>query len=347
MAQSSILSLANSLSSAFRSNLNGVLAALFSTNSGASFPTVTAPGMLHVNTAGGGQVLWMRNAADNAWVQVSFGSNDLLTLGALSLGAPVIKTANFAVAMGENWLVNNKGGSICVVTLPAPAANTGRTLMIQNLQSQTVVSAAANVLPQGGGGVGTAILPAGAGAWAVLVSDGVQWRVVQSSTAPLGFTPLEQGGGVGMGANKVRLGWRTDGLGLQIQVDSTPVGTVVRNTSTPAGVNQEMRGDGSPPLYACRAWVNFNGVGGASIRGSGNVSSVSRNGVGDYTVNFAVAMPDASYSVVLAGSGEINVNHTVGFVTTLSAGSVRVRFHNTGNSGNLADQSTVCISIFR
>ena len=58
-------------------------------------------------------------------------------------------------------------------------------------------------------------------------------------------------------------------------------------------------GDGTQN-YKCRAWVNFNGTGTVVIRGSGNVSSITDNGVGDYTVNFTTAMPDANYSVVLS-----------------------------------------------
>src|SRR6056297_2728713 len=54
---------------------------------------------------------------------------------------------------------------------------------------------------------------------------------------------------------------------------------------------------GSAPVYACRAWVNFDGSGTVSIRESGNVSSITDNATGDYTVNFATAMPDANYSI--------------------------------------------------
>jgi len=53
--------------------------------------------------------------------------------------------------------------------------------------------------------------------------------------------------------------------------------------------------------YGCRAWVNFNGTGTVAIRGSGNVSSITDNGTGDYTVNFTTAMPDVNYSF-LAGA---------------------------------------------
>jgi len=51
------------------------------------------------------------------------------------------------------------------------------------------------------------------------------------------------------------------------------------------------------PEFKCRAWVNFNGTGTVAIRASGNVSSITDNGVGNYTVNFTTAMPDANYSI--------------------------------------------------
>ena len=49
--------------------------------------------------------------------------------------------------------------------------------------------------------------------------------------------------------------------------------------------------------YGCRAWVNFDGTGTVAIRDSANVSSVTDNGTGDYTINFAIAMPDANYTI--------------------------------------------------
>lgn len=58
--------------------------------------------------------------------------------------------------------------------------------------------------------------------------------------------------------------------------------------------------------YGCRAWVNLDGSGTVAIRDSGNVSSITDNGTGDYTVNFTTAMPDANYSVANSiGSGAV------------------------------------------
>ena len=59
---------------------------------------------------------------------------------------------------------------------------------------------------------------------------------------------------------------------------------------------------GSAPIYGVRAWVNFNGTGTPAIRSSGNVSSITDNGQGDYTINFTTALPDANFAVITTGS---------------------------------------------
>ena len=70
---------------------------------------------------------------------------------------------------------------------------------------------------------------------------------------------------------------------------------------------------GTAPVYAARAWVNFNGTGTVAIRASGNVSSITDNGTGDYTVNFTTAMPDANYGWAVGGSA------TTSFVVAVRA----------------------------
>ena len=52
---------------------------------------------------------------------------------------------------------------------------------------------------------------------------------------------------------------------------------------------------GTAPQYVCRAWVNFNGTGTVAIRESGNVSSITDNSAGNYTINFTTAMPHVNY----------------------------------------------------
>jgi hypothetical protein len=77
----------------------------------------------------------------------------------------------------------------------------------------------------------------------------------------------------------------------------TQTGTDATRAVTPATLFGGLNATGSAPIYAARAWVNFNGTGTPSIRASGNVSSITDNGTGLFTLNFTTAMPDANYSV--------------------------------------------------
>ncbi len=106
--------------------------------------------------------------------------------------------------------------------------------------------------------------------------------------------------------------------------------------------------NGSAPIYGARAWVNFNGTGTVAIRASGNVTSITDNGVGQYAVNFTTAMSDANYCVTGASSTNGTTNGVI-----LAAG-------NSGNSTtsasalvldnastNLMDAQAVYVAIFR
>lgn len=105
---------------------------------------------------------------------------------------------------------------------------------------------------------------------------------------------------------------------------------------------------GNAPLYGCRAWVNFNGTGTVAIRSSGNVSSITDNGVGTYSVNFTTAMPDINFTTI-ASTGEqtnaIDVNRVAGvnnYINTL----VRVNTF-AGTTSALSDFSYVAVACFR
>lgn len=98
-----------------------------------------------------------------------------------TVSAPVTKTTNFTVAVGEAWLINNKSGSTCTVTLPAAASWIGRQLIFKNMQAQTLVSASSNVVPLDSTSAGTAILLDVVGNWATMVSDGTNWVIMQAA----------------------------------------------------------------------------------------------------------------------------------------------------------------------
>jgi len=125
--------------------------------------------------------------------------------------------------------------------------------------------------------------------------------------------------------------------------DST--GTVATAESTLTQFNAS----GSAPVYACRAWVNFNGTGTVAIRASGNVSSITDNGAGDYTVNFTTAMPDTSYAVAgmsnwdgTSRGGLLGIN----VLRTTTTSAVPITTLQSSNYGVL-DTTVVTVAIFR
>lgn len=100
--------------------------------------------------------------------------------GSIAGPLPITVTTNYTVAAGAFTVISNRGASN-TITLPAASTNGGRLLLFLNIQAFTVVSATSNVVPRAGGAAGTAILPATAGAWALLQSNGTNWLIVASS----------------------------------------------------------------------------------------------------------------------------------------------------------------------
>jgi hypothetical protein len=122
-------------------------------------------------------------------------------------------------------------------------------------------------------------------------------------------------------------------------------GTVLTDQSTVSAtqITGALNASGSAPIYACRAWVNFNGTGTVAINASGNVSSITDNGTGNYTVNFTTAMPDGNFcATATVGTTATRV------ITVVSTAADSVRVAIVGSStGNANDESIVNVAIFR
>lgn len=133
-----------------------------------------------------------------------------------------------------------------------------------------------------------------------------------------------------------------DGNGI-ITGASTLATTVASPTLTTPNINsaQFATVTGTAPIYPCRAWVNFNGTGTVAIRASGNVSSITDNGTGDYTVNFTTAMPDVNYCVTLAKQNPAGTNiGDIGVFNFLS-GTVNTQAPTTGGFRVMLNQAAV------
>ena len=130
-------------------------------------------------------------------------------------------------------------------------------------------------------------------------------------------------------------------------------------TGLPAGYTDSdaltlFNASGSAPVYACRAWVNFNGTGTVAIRNSGNVSSITDNGTGDYTVNFTTAMSDVNYSAV--GNCSTDSSYSVQFVsmfvsvasnTIVAPTTSNFRVSTRESSGAGRDEEYIIVSVHR
>lgn len=101
------------------------------------------------------------------------------------------------------------------------------------------------------------------------------------------------------------------------------------------------------PAFLCRAWVNFNGTGTVAIRASGNVSSITDNGTGDYTVNFTTALADANYAVVGTADTTSIVNRSVAVWSGTNQTASLVRIGTLATGGSAFDANYVELSVFR
>lgn len=99
---------------------------------------------------------------------------------------------------------------------------------------------------------------------------------------------------------------------------------------------------GTAPSYTCRAWVNFNGQGTVAIGEDGNVSSITDNGVGQYTINFTTAMSDANYAAVGA-TGTIDYGT---HVSNYTSSSVQLKMFLSDNN-SYGDPSEASLAVFR
>jgi len=124
--------------------------------------------------------------------------------------------------------------------------------------------------------------------------------------------------------------------------------TVANPTFTTPNINsaQFATVSGTAPIYPCRAWVNFNGTGTVAIRASGNVSSITDNGVGYYSVNLTTAMPDANYAAQITTGDFDNTagQNLYGYTRWLTAS---IAIIHTTVAGTLTDADYVGVSIFR
>ncbi|MHA1303768.1 MAG: hypothetical protein ACTSPI_08710 [Candidatus Heimdallarchaeaceae archaeon] len=193
------------------------------------------------------------------------------------------------------------------------------------------------------------------GAINIIMSDEEKDFIIQNNTAQILTVKTSGGTGITIGVG-LKLWVLCDGTNIidaiTLNIASTAeaiAGTNDTKPITPLKLREGLNASGTAPVYATRAWVNFNGTGVVSITASGNVSSVGDNNTGDYTVNFTTALPDSDYVITSASSKQAaegsprQVVYEDGHTKTTSA----VRLLTETDAGSNFDISNVMISFQR
>jgi hypothetical protein len=228
-------------------------------------------------------------------------------------------------------IINSDDGVVSGTSgLKTTGGNDGILALQNNGTTNVTVTAAGNV------GIGTA---SPSGRLSTAVPDGVTNALYAERT---GGSPVQL---------SVTFANQYSNL-ISSQVLSLHAGSVERGRFDTSGNFLFNSGYGSvATAYGCRAWVNFNGTSTVAIRASGNVTSITDNGTGDYTANFTSAMPDANYCVAgTAGVGATTAFNSVivgtGTAAHLAAGSVRFTTKNLSGP-NINDVDQIQLAIFR
>jgi len=136
-------------------------------------------------------------------------------------------------------------------------------------------------------------------------------------------------------------------------VDGAVTNAKLTLAANASAIKTALNASGDAGIFAARAWVNFNGTGTVAIRASGNVTSITDNGTGLYTVNFATAMPDANYSCVASCSWQGSTSRNI--INVMSDGNsseapttttVKLEVVNYG-TGSAFDSDYTNVAIFR
>jgi len=134
-----------------------------------------------------------------------------------------------------------------------------------------------------------------------------------------------------------------------ITINNATVGSAVAMSANQACVKTAINASGSAPIYACRAWINFDGTS-ASIgtgRANGNVSGVTDHDPGDYTITFTTAMPDANYAIAGLCANTSSGKAVITQLQSQVAGSFRISTAAGLGGSGLGDSSTIVINVIR
>jgi len=246
--------------------------------------------------------------------------------------APASGLTCFIIALGQSINVGTPGAGTVTSASIASATILGSNIASNTLTETNIASSSYATTAQLTGTTTTGSITSGTTALTVASGTGISNgdQVVGEGITP--GTTVSSGGG-------------TTSIVLSANANTTLSSKPVTFYSATKLLNPAAVGG-----QLCRAWVNFNGTTASpsTIRASYNVSSVTKNGTGDYTVNFTTAMPDANYCVnsIVGDYTTNNGNRSISISSVAAPTTSAVRIANQSN-GSAEDQLRVMVAIFR
>lgn len=343
------MNIANQGFPAFRADLNDALVALVSNNSGASAPATTFANQLWYDTTN--NILKIRNEDNDAWISIATldqSADSVSVLSAATVNAGALNATGNTVLgdastdtlnVGNGGLVkdsNNQVGIGTATALLAGGSPTTRGLLSINGSTDSFVALGIGGVIKGYIGQtsnGLQLDSEGATTITAVTNGAERMRIDSSGNVGIGRTPDQRfqiASPTAVQSDMFVGSTRT----LTFYADATQ--TII---DAPTSIPMIFRTNGTERMrisnngflffdsnygsaaiaYGCRVWINFNGTGSVSVRGSGNVSSLGDNGTGDYTINFATALPDTNYSI--SGMTTASVSTTINLYSSGGAGS--------------------------
>jgi hypothetical protein len=263
---------------------------------------------------------------------------------------------DFATGSGSLSSSNIVGRVIGLITQADPS--TLQSALAFHTNSGDTVAERMRIDTSGNVGIGTS--SPGQLLDVVSTATTVSQAIRSTSTGTTNIALRIQDGTTGTGNTDGMYIGRASAINYVWSYENEPLAFGTNNTErmriTSDGLLQFNSGYGSvATAYGCRAWVNFNGTGTPAVVGSGNISSLTDNGVGDYTLNFTNSMPDANYTAVfgtpLGSSSNNNYNQGIhitgsavtGAATTKTTSALRIIGRSTAGSSVDAVQNNVAI----
>lgn len=338
MATQHDFNIADQAGGSFLGDLNNALIAAVRNSEGDTEPSVTHKFQFWADTITG--KLKIRNAANNDWVEIGILADPnlgLALIGAVNTFAELqtfakgikftgtggIQGAKSTVAAHASTMAVFDGAGTVQITGATPLEITDFKDAPQTGMWRKVISDAAHTLKN------SATLVVQGGKDYVLRAGEIFW--VYSSTIAI-FHVFTFAGDFASAAENA-------------------AGVLENRPVDPLGIREALNATGLAPVYASRAWVNFNAAG--AMLGAANVSSVTKHAGGDFTINFTNAMPTANYAVALAtqviasGGHQANDNQFVVIYNGAGklAGSLRINTQY-GNLNGGSDHNQITVAIF-